>query len=206
MTDSVVTPGAAAYRRDMTTLTDTQAAPSVPTSTDPRAAERAEKLTAAGTAWGERIAADVTKSLLNPSATATAEGLVATRVSAGGHEFLVDEPAGLAGDNTGASPVEYALGALIGCHVVVYRLYAHALGIRVEDITATADGDVDVRKLFGIDESLRAGFSEIRISVTVTGPETAQRYEELKAAVDAHCPILDLFANPTPVVTTVTKG
>jgi putative redox protein len=33
----------------------------------------------------------------------------------------------------------------------------------------------------------------------VTGPESAERYAELAAAVDQHCPVLDLFQNPVPV-------
>jgi OsmC-like protein len=43
------------------------------------------------------------------------------------------------------------------------------------------------------------GFTAIRVEVTVAGPETEERYAELAAAVDAHCPVLDLFQNPVPV-------
>ena len=46
---------------------------------------------------------------------------------------------------------------------------------------------------------MRPGFSAVRIEVTVTGPESPERYEELAAVVDQHCPVLDLFANPVPV-------
>ena len=38
-----------------------------------------------------------------------------------------------------------------------------------------------------------------RVEVTVTGPESPERYQELAAAVDQYCPVLDLFANPVPV-------
>jgi len=105
-----------------------------------------------------------------------------------------------------ASPVEFALGALISCQIVVYRLYANALGIQVDDIDIAAEGDLDARRLFGIDESVRAGFTDVRLQITITGPETEERYQELRAVVDAHCPVLDLFANQTPVAVTVTKG
>lgn len=162
-------------------------------------AERAARLTAAGTGWGERIAADAGNAQLTYKVRGTAEGSVATRISAGKHQFIVDEPGSLAGDDLAASPVEYALGALISCQIVVFRLYAHALGIRLSSISVDAEGDLDVRRLFGIDESVRAGFSDIRLTVTLDGPETRDRYEELRAAVNAHCPVLDLFANPTPV-------
>jgi putative redox protein len=89
---------------------------------------------------------------------------------------------------------------------VVFRLYAHSLGIQVDDISVAAEGDLDARKLFGIDESVRAGFSDIRLTVTLTGPESKGRYQELRDVVDRHCPVLDLFANPTPVSIAVIKG
>jgi uncharacterized OsmC-like protein len=176
---------------------------SVPTST---AAERAERLTNAGAAWGERIAADVTNAHLTYRVSGQGEGAVASTIRAGRHSFLVDEPAALAGDDLGASPVEFALGALISCQIVVYRLYAQALGIQVDDIDIKAEGDLDARRLFGIDESVRAGFSAIRLDISISGPESAERYNDLREAVDAHCPVLDLFANPTPISVTVAKG
>jgi uncharacterized OsmC-like protein len=52
-------------------------------------------------------------------------------------------------------------------------------------------------------ESVRPGFKEVRLVVNVTGPETPERYRELQEAVDAHCPILDLTRNATPVTTSV---
>ena len=168
--------------------------------------ERAARLADAQSAWGDRIAADVTNGQLTYRVSGTGEGSVATTIVAGKHRFLVDEPGALAGDDLGASPVEFALGALISCQVVVYRLYAQALGIRVDEIDVRAEGDLDARRLFGIEESVRAGFSEVRLAITLTGPETDARYQELKTVVDAHCPVLDLFQNPTPVAVTVTKA
>ncbi|WP_168915231.1 OsmC family protein [Microcella flavibacter] len=192
----------------MTLLTDTQPASTAAASTaeSAEAADRADRLTAAGTAWAERIAADPGTAHLTYRVSGEGQGSVATSIRAGKHVFLVDEPGALAGDDVAASPVEYALGALISCQVVVYRLYAQALGIRVDEIDIAAEGDLDARKLFGIDESVRAGFSDIRLVITLTGPETDERYQELREAVDAHCPVLDLFANPTPVSAVVRKG
>jgi len=184
------------------TLTTTASAPALDPAAgipDVSAAERAARLAGAGLAWGDRIAADVSAAQLTYRTSGASTGSVASVIRAGRHEFVVDEPAALAGDDVAASPVEYALGALISCQIVVYRLYAQALGIRVDDIRIEAEGDLDARRLFGIDESVRAGFSEVRLDITLTGPESAERYDELKAAVDAHCPVLDLFANPTPV-------
>ncbi|MGO4103435.1 OsmC family protein [Leifsonia sp. YAF41] len=165
--------------------------------------ERAARLTDAGTAWSNRISANVNNAQLSYTVTGVGEGSVASRITAGKQVFFVDEPAALAGDDVAASPVEFALGALISCQIVVYRLYAQNLGIRVDSISAEAEGDLDVRGLFGVDDSVRPGFSAIRLTVRVTGPESDARYEDLHAAVDAHCPVLDLFANATPVTVTL---
>lgn len=170
------------------------------------AEERSERLTSAGVAWGDRIAADASSAHLTYRVRGTSEGAVASRITAGKHEFVVDEPAALAGDDVAASPVEFALGALISCQIVVYRLYAQALGIQVDDVAITAEGDLDARKLFGIDETVRPGFGAVRLDIRISGPETAERYQELRAAVDEHCPVLDLFANATPVAVTVAKA
>lgn len=167
--------------------------------------DRAERLTEAGTAWAKRIEADPANAKIVYAASGTAVGSVATEITSGKHTFTVDEPAALAGDDEAPSPVEYALGALIGCQVVVYRLYAQQLGLQIDDIRIEAEGDLDVRGIFGVDESVRPGFSEVRLTAHITGPESQEAYDELLATVEAHCPVQDLFANATPVKGTVRK-
>ncbi|WP_434613796.1 OsmC family protein [Arthrobacter sp. A5] len=169
------------------------------------AADRSARLAEAGGFWTRRISADTANAKLTYRADGVGVGSVATRISAGKHQFTVDEPAGLAGDDIAASPVEYALGALVSCQVVVYRLYADQLGIVIEDISIEAEGDLDVRGLFGIDPAVRPGFEAIRLKVNIKGPETQERYEELRRTVDERCPVLDLFTNPTPVSAAVAK-
>lgn len=168
--------------------------------------ERSERLVDAGATWGERIAADPSAAHLTYRVSGSGSGAVASEIVAGKHRFLVDEPGALAGDDVAASPVEYALGALISCQIVVYRLYAQGLGIAIDDIRIDAEGDLDARRLFGIDETVRPGFGAVRLVVTIAGPESEERYQQLRDAVDAHCPVLDLFANPTPVSVTIAKG
>ncbi|WP_138945374.1 OsmC family protein [Plantibacter sp. M259] len=187
----------------MTLLTNDLATVTVPAVS---ATERADRLAAAGASWSERIASAPSSAALTYRVSGSGEGSVASEITAGRHRFLVDEPAALAGDDVAASPVEFALGALISCQIVVYRLYASALGIQVDDISVDAEGDLDVRNLFGITDEIRAGFSTIRLNISISGPETEDRYQELRAAVDAHCPVLDLFQNPTPVEISVSKG
>ncbi|MGC3022480.1 MULTISPECIES: OsmC family protein [unclassified Brevibacterium] len=183
----------------------TASATKLDTIADITAQERAERLAAAGSAWNERLAASATNGRLKFSASGTARGSVSSVITAGQHTFAVDEPTPLAGDDAAPNPVEYALGALISCQIVVYRLYAHNLGLTIDELDVTAEGDLDVQGLFGADETVRPGFSTVRVSVNVSGPDDAEDYRRLQETVDAHCPVFDIFTNPTPIDVTVTK-
>lgn len=175
------------------------------TSTD-LAADRHERLGAILSGTASAVGEDANRAAVQFRAAGSATGYVATDVRTRQHAFVVDEPASLGGDDSATNPVEYALGSLIGCQVVTYRFWARHLGITLDDVQIEAVGDLDVRGFFGLDEGVRPGFGAIRLDVRLTGPESAERYAELHAAVDAHCPVLDLFTAATPVTTTVTSA
>ncbi|MFC4949755.1 OsmC family protein [Pseudonocardia sp. GCM10023141] len=136
-------------------------------------------------------------------ATGTGGDGVRSHIRIGGHTVLVDEPPALGGANEAPNPVEAALAGLLSCQVVTYRFWAAQLGIPLEDISVDVEGDLDVRGFFGFDSAVRPGFGEVRVKVTLSGPAPATDYERLSAAVDEHCPVLDLFRNTTPVTTTL---
>jgi uncharacterized OsmC-like protein len=126
-------------------------------------------------------------------------GPTEVRLTSREHVLEVDEPDVLAGGNRHANPVEYALAALASCQAITYRFWAAKLGIELEGLEIAAEGDLDLQGFFGLDAGVRPGFTAVRLDVTPLGPEPAERYRELADAVDAHCPVLDLFANPTAV-------
>ena len=73
--------------------------------------------------------------------------------------------------------------------------------IHIDDLTVDVQGDLDVQGIFGLRDGVRPGFGNVRVTVHITGPETLERYEELRQAVNDHCPVLDVFTNPVPVTT-----
>ena len=137
------------------------------------------------------------------SAQGTLVGITEVDIRTGTHTFKVDEPPALGGADVAANPVQYALASLGSCQAITYRFWAEQLGISFDSLTVRLEGDLDIRGFFGFDDTVRPGFSAIRVDVTVTGPESDERYAELAAAVDAHCPVLDLFTNPVPVTRTI---
>ena len=115
----------------------------------------------------------------------------------------MDEPPMLGGEDSAPNPAEYALASLESCQAITYRLSAEHLGIFADQLTTTVEGDLDIRSLSGSMTACGPAFS-------CPGPgrhhraRDPERYQQLAAAVDEHCPVLDLFRNPVPVARTIT--
>lgn len=141
--------------------------------------------------------------LANATFTANSElvGVTKVDVRIGDHVVTIDEPEALGGTNLAPNPVEFALASLGACQAITYRFWSEKLGIRIDDLRVDVRGGLDVHGVFGLKDGVRAGFGEVTIQVQINGPEAAARYEELRRAVDEHCPVLDIFANPVPVTT-----
>jgi uncharacterized OsmC-like protein len=148
---------------------------------------------------GEPAAAAVSFSVQHALVPKTA---TVVEVKVRDHAFSVDEPAALGGTDTAANPVEYALASLGSCQVITYQFWAAKLGIPLESVKVTVDGDLDLHGFFGLKDT-RPGFTDVRVTVELGGPASAETYEELRRKVDEHCPVLDLFRNATPTKTTI---
>lgn len=81
-------------------------------------------------------------------ASAMSHDAVASTATLGPYRIEVDEPSVLGGEAKAPNPVEYYLASLLSCQIVTYRFWAERLGIAVDDITARAEGDLDVRGFF----------------------------------------------------------
>lgn len=113
--------------------------------------------------------------------------------------LTVDEPETLGGSDTGPNPVELILGALASCQEITYRAYAEALEIPLDSVSVRIEGDLDLRGFFAVDDSVRAGFGDIRGIVELDSPASDEELTRLKQIVDAHCPVLDILKEPVPV-------
>ena len=122
-----------------------------------------------------------------------------SRVQARDFEIIVDQNKGMGGTNQGPRPSEYVLAALAACQEVTYRLYADALGIPLEDVSVSMTGYSDARGFFGLDDSVRAGFSRVTGEIKIQSSASDKEIERLQQAVNQHCPVLDDLRNPVSV-------
>jgi uncharacterized OsmC-like protein len=163
--------------------------------------DRAEALRGVVDATAAAVSADAANAAVVFRAAGWGESGVATDIRIGRHEVLIDEPPALGGTDAAPNPVESALAGLLSCQVVTYRFWAAKLDIPLEDVQVDVEGDLDVRGFFGLEDGVRPGFGEVRVKVRLGGPASPDQYRALQAAVDQHCPVLDLFSNPTSVRT-----
>jgi uncharacterized OsmC-like protein len=122
----------------------------------------------------------------------------------GAFQSAADEPVSVGGTGTAPNPVQMVLATLGSCQAITYRYWAEQLGLRLDAVNITIDADFDTGAFFGFPGAGSPAPSAVRCEVSLEGPEPADRYKELTAAVDEHCPLLDLFTRPIPVERTVT--
>lgn len=127
-------------------------------------------------------------------------------ITAGQHEFTIDEPPALGGVDSGASPVEHLLAALASCQIITTQVWATKLGLRIDDVSVELTGPIDLRGFLGVEQHVRAGFEDVQVSVRITGPEPAGAYQELIGKVEEHCPVLDNLTAGVPVRTTISAN
>ena len=80
-------------------------------------------------------------------------------------------------------------------------LHATAQGIKVEDMSSSYEGDIDLNGFLGFNPSVRKGYKEIRVNFNVKSDADQSKLEEiLQQSV-----VLDTLRNPVPVKITVNK-
>jgi len=108
------------------------------------------------------------------------------------------EPPILLGNNEGPNPVEYLLTALSGCMTTTMALHAAARGIAIESIESRFEGDIDVQGFLGLDDSVRNGYQQIRVTFDIKGDLTDDQKREL-IGFARMSPVFDVATNGTDV-------
>lgn len=113
--------------------------------------------------------------------------------------FVNGEPPILLGNNEGANPVEFLLHALAGCVTTTLVLHAAARGIRIDEITTELEGDLDVRGLIALDDSVSAGYEEVRMRMQIKADCSDEALDDLLTFVHQHSPVCQTVCRPVPV-------
>jgi uncharacterized OsmC-like protein len=115
------------------------------------------------------------------------------------HSVDADHPAVLVGEDHGATPAEHLLQALGSCLTSGLANIAAARGIELGEVTARVEGDIDLRGILGLDESVRNGFEGIRVTFHVAGAADAERLAGLVEQARRRSAVFDVVTTGVPV-------
>ena len=104
----------------------------------------------------------------------------------------IDEPLERGGTNSGPTPTDTALAALIGCTNVIAHKCAKALGIDIGHLTIKATCDFD-RRGVTLAEEIDVPFQRIELDIAADGDASDDDLARLEADVRKFCPLAKLF-------------
>jgi len=113
--------------------------------------------------------------------------------------FDAGEPPVLLGNNEGANPVEFLLHAIAGCVTTTLVLHAAARGITLESVSTKLEGEIDLRGLLALDDSVSAGYEQIRIKMDVKADCPDEELDALMAFALDHSPVCNSVCRPVPI-------
>lgn len=105
----------------------------------------------------------------------------------------------LLGEDQSANPVEYALHALAGCLTTSLVYHAAARGYKITEVSSTLEGELDLHGFLGMDENVRSGYDNIKVTFKVKGDVPEETLKELVQIAQARSPVYDMLTNPVRV-------
>src|SRR5258706_10203733 len=96
---------------------------------------------------------------------------IACSVDLGRAIYKAQAHQGVGGAGTGACSGDLLLGALAACAQITCQMVAAAMGIPIERIEVTVEGELDLRGTLGISKDVPVGFEDIHLHFDVAAPQ-----------------------------------
>jgi uncharacterized OsmC-like protein len=122
---------------------------------------------------------------------------VACSVDIGRAIYQAEAHTGVGGAGTAACSGDLLLGALAACAQITCQMVAAAMGIPVERIEVTVDGDLDLSGTLGISKEVPVGFERIQLRFDVLAPQaTAEQLRGLREKTEQYCVVMQTLLHP----------
>jgi len=120
--------------------------------------------------------------------------------------YDADHPPVLTGNDHGPAPVEYLLHALAACLTSGLVNIAAARGIRLDQVSSTVEGDIDLLGILGLDPTVRNGYQRIKVTFMITGHRSADDLRALVEQSRRRSAVWDVLTNGTAIDIDVNVG
>lgn len=149
----------------------------------------------------EQYRADPKASLVTLRAKGAGTGApVSCSVDLGRAIYNAEAHKGVGGAGAGACSGDLLLGALAACAQITCQMVAAAMGIAIEKIEVTVEGDLDLRGTLGIAKDVAVGFEAMRVKFDVVAPTaTAQQLQTLREKTEQYCVVMQTLLRPPKI-------
>lgn len=110
------------------------------------------------------------------------------RIDTGDAEFVVGKD---------VNPVEYFLGAILGCLNSTGTMVARDMDLTIDAMTVRIDGGVNYARYRGEESEDRPGLQDLEVTIEVESDADEEALDSWLEAVKARCPVTDNVENET---------
>jgi uncharacterized OsmC-like protein len=113
--------------------------------------------------------------------------------------FEADHPEIFASEDQGITPVEYLLVGLASCLTAGVASVAQNRGIQLRSVESTVEGKMDIRGILGVDNDVRNGYEDIKVTFKIDADASKKEIEALVAQSQKRSAVYDVITNPVNV-------
>jgi uncharacterized OsmC-like protein len=107
---------------------------------------------------------------------------------------------GVGGTGTGACSGDLLLGALAACAQITCQMVGAAMGIPIDAIEVTVEGDLDLQGTLGLSKTTPVGFGAIRVKFDVRAPHaTPDQLTALQQKSEQYCVVMQTLLHPPSI-------
>jgi uncharacterized OsmC-like protein len=127
---------------------------------------------------------------------------IACSVAVGRAVYQAQAHTGVGGAGTAACSGDMLLGALSACAQITCQMVAAAMGIPIERIEVTVEGDLDLRGTLGISKDVPVGFQRIHTRFEIVAPQaTTEQLRALREKTEQYCVVMQTLNQPPELQT-----
>ena len=124
------------------------------------------------------------------------EPAIACKIDTGRHLVEAGLHRATGGSGLQACSGDMLLEALVACAGVTVCAMATTLGIEVRNGTVSAEGDVDLRGVLGVNEEVPVAFQNIRLCFDLDSDANAEQLATLMELTERYCVIYQTLRQP----------
>ncbi len=114
--------------------------------------------------------------------------------------YQAEAHGGVGGTGASACSGDLLLGALAACAQITCQMVAEAMGIPLESIQVTVEGDLDLRGTLGIARDVPVGFEAIRVHYQlVSSQATPEQLASLREKAEKYCVVMQTLVAPPAI-------